>query len=229
MRTRSLLMAAAAFLGATGASANAPRNVVIVSQLKAAPEALASDAAMLAHLQSLGYAARILEEAEPASAAAGADLIVISAAASAHKLEDKYRTARVPVLVMESYELRHMGMSGLRENVDFGTREKERYIQLVNAPHPLSAGLHAGLLNVYVKGASMNWGHPGPGASIISTFPGEPTMATEFAYEAGASMDGENLAPARRVFLFIDNAAFPNLHDEGTRLFDAAVAWAAGK
>jgi hypothetical protein len=85
----------------------------------------------------------------------------------------------------------------------------------VNAPHPLAAGLPAGLVNVVQKGGPMNWGRPGPGAIVIATFPGELDKSPFFAYEKGATMDGENLAPARRVTIFLDNTTFP-------------VLWAAG-
>ena len=230
MKFKQLPALIALALGPAAPALAAPGGtVVIVSQIKAAPEVLASDAAMLAHVQTLGYTARIVDNAEPATAAAGADVILISAGSSAHKLEDRYRAVRTPVIVMESYTLRFMGMAGLREDEDFGTRAKERYIQLVNAPHPLSAGLPAGLLNTYARGTSMNWARPGLGAATISVLPGEPLKATEFAYEAGATMDGENLAPARRMFFFLDNTAFPNLNVAGLKLFDAAIAWAMAR
>lgn len=228
MKVINLLLASA--LTFTGAAQAAPplaaKTIALVVQAKAAPEAVASDAALQAHLQTLGYAVSMVEHSAPASAAAGAGLIVISASVSAHTVEGAYRNTAIPIVVFESYDLPHLGMSGKREDGDFGTKEKERYIWMVNAPHPLSAGVGPGLLNVYVKGASMNWGRPGLGAIIISTLPGEPTKGTEFAYEAGATMDYENIAPARRVFLFVDNTTFPNLNAAGLKLLDAAVAWA---
>lgn len=74
----------------------------------------------------------------------------------------------------------------------------------------------------------MNWGRPGLGASIIATVPGERDKALVFAYEAGATMDYENLAPSARVFLFMDGT-FPNLNEAGLSLFDAAVQWALAR
>ena len=84
------------------------------------------------------------------------------------------------------------------------------------------------MVNVVQKGGLMNWGRPGPGAIVIATFPGELDKSPLFAYEKGATMDGENLAPARRVMLFLDNTTFPGLNEAGLKLFDAAVLWAAG-
>jgi hypothetical protein len=208
----------------------APRTVLFVSQSKAAPEIVAADAKVQEHLTALGFTVTFAEQAAPASAAEGKDLVVISSGASAHRLEGKYRHVAVPVVLWESYVLPHMGMTAMKQEGDFGTREEKlRYLWLVNAPHPLSGGLPAGMVNVVAKGGPMNWGRPGPGAIVIATFPGELDKSPLFAYEKGATMDGENLAPARRVFLFLDNTTFPGLNEAGLKLFDAAILWAAGQ
>jgi hypothetical protein len=217
-------LAATAALAARGAA----RTVLFVSQTKAAPEIVAADAKAQEHLTALGFTVVFADQGEPASVAEGKDLIVISSGASAHGLEGKYKSVPIPVVLWESYLLPHMGMTPKKQEADFGTKnEKLRYLWLVNAPHPLAAGLPAGMLNVVKKGGPMNWGRPGPGAIVIATFPGELDKSPLFAYEKGATMDGENLAPARRVMLFLDNDTFPGLNETGLRLFDAAILWAA--
>lgn len=228
-RWLNVLFAATLGLAASGLSARAVtpvgNRVLLVVQLKAAPATVAADAAVKKHLESLGYAITELDEAQPVPPVEGEDLIVISSSISAHKLEAKYRLVPLPVVTWESYLLPQMGMSGMKENGDFGTIEKSRYLWMVNMPHPLSAGLPSGLLNVYKRGAAMNWGKPGLGATIIATLPGEPGKVAEFAYEKGATMDYENIAPARRVFIFLDNTTFTDLNDVGAKLFDAAISW----
>ena len=209
---------------AARAAAPADR-ILFVVQLKAAPAAVASDAAVKRHLQSLGYRVTEIDQSAPAPAASGQDMVLVSSSVSAHKLEAKYRNIRLPLVTWESYLLPHMGMSAMKEGTDFGTVRKNRYLWMVNAPHPLSAGLHAGMLNAYKRGAQMNWGKPGLGATIISTIAGEPDKVTEFAYEKGATMDYENIAPARRLFIFLDNDTFTNLNQAGLALFDAAIKW----
>lgn len=211
------------------ACAASPRSVLYVSQVKPTPEVIASDAKFQEHLAALGFTVTFADQKDPATAAEGKDLVVISSGASAHRLEGKYRSSSVPVIVCEAYSLPHMGMSGRKQDDDFGTKEgKIRYVWLVNAPHPLAAGLAAGMLNVVKKGGPVNWGRPGAGATIIATFPGELDKSPFFAYEKGATMEGENLAPARRVFFFLDGDAFPNLNEAGLKLLDAAVLWAVG-
>ncbi|MBX3749953.1 MAG: hypothetical protein KF897_07690 [Opitutaceae bacterium] len=206
----------------------ATRTVLFVSQTKPAPAVSAADALIQEHLAALGFTVTFADQTESAQAAKGKDLVILSSGLSAHRLEGKFRAVPVPVIVCESYTLPHMGMTGRRQEQDFGTQEgKFRYVWLVNAPHPLAAGLPAGMVNVVKKGGAMNWGRPGAGAIVIATLPGELDKSPTFAYEKGATMEGENLAPARRVFLFLDGDAFPNLNEAGLKLFDAAVRWAS--
>lgn len=215
-------------LAAAALSAATPRSALFVSQLKPAPEVAASDAKIQEHLKELGFQVTFADQHDSPVVAEGKDLVFISSGVSAHRLEGKYRSVTAPVVVCESYSLPHLGMTARKQDENFGTKEGQiRYLWLVNAPHPLAAGLSAGMVNVVKKGCPMNWGQPGPGATVIATFPGELDKSPLFAYEKGATMEGENIAPARRVMLFLDGDAFPNLNEAGLKLFDAAVLWAA--
>jgi hypothetical protein len=228
MKNIHRLLLVALGLVAAALSAATPRTALFVSQVKPAPEVAASDAKIQEHLTALGFTVTFADQHDSPAAAEGKDLVFISSGASAHRLEGKYRSVAVPVVVSESYALPHLGMTARKQDENFGTKDgKIRYLWLVNAPHPLSAGLSAGMVNVVKKGCPMNWGQPGPGAIIIATFPGELDKSPLFAYEKGATMEGENLAPARRVMLFLDGDTFPNLNEAGLKLFDAAVRWAA--
>lgn len=223
------LLALAALAAPLLATPAAARNLLFVGQAKSAAETVAADSAAQAHLGRLGFAVTFLDQHEPMPALDGFSLIVISSGVSANVVEGRFRHITVPVVLWESYVLPHMGLTGKKEGGDYGTHEeKQRYLWMVNAPHPLSAGRPAGLLNVVKRGGPMNWGRPGPGAIIIATMPGDLAKGLIFAYEKGATMDGENLAPARRVMLFLNNETFPNLNEQGMALFDAAVRWAAG-
>jgi hypothetical protein len=208
-------------------STAAPRSkrIALVLQRAAAPEAVASDAQARAHLESLGYEVRVVDQLDPASATDGADAILISATISSNKVGARYRDSTLPILTWEPYMLPHLGMTGRKENVDFGTKERERWLWVVNAPHPAAGGLPAGQINVQQRNVPMGWGKPGLGASILATFPGEDTMAAAFVYEKGATMNCEAIAPARRAFIFVDTAAFPDMNADGLKIFDAAVAW----
>lgn len=181
------------------------------------------------HLDSLGYQVTFADQSEPVSKAKGYDLIIISSTVGSQDFEGKYKDVPVPILSWENDILDDMRYTGKDKNVDFGEVAAEHYIYIVNAPHPLAAGLAAGINSVYRKDQSMGWGKPGLGAAIIATIPGQPNKAIIFGYEKGATMDYDFLAPARRVAFFLDNKTFPLLKENGLKLFDAAVQWSIAK
>ncbi len=187
------------------------------------------DEQVKSHLDSLGYKVTFADQSEPVSKAKGYDLIIISSTIGSQDFEGKYKDVSIPILTWENDILDDMRYTGKNKGVDFGEVAGEHYIYLVNAPHPLSAGLPAGINSVYRKDQPMGWGKPGLGASIIATIPGQPDKAIIFGYEKGATMDYDFLAPARRVAFFLDNTTFPLLKENGIKLFDAAVKWAISK
>ena len=66
-------------------------------------------------------------------------------------------------------------------------------------------------------------------APYDATLPDEPQRAVIFAYEKGATMANDFMAPARRVFFCLNNDTYDDLSEEGLKLFDAAVLWGLGK
>jgi hypothetical protein len=64
-------------------------------------------------------------------------------------------------------------------------------------------------------------------ASAGATLYGQPEKAAIFAYEKGATMNYESLAPAPQMMFFLNNDTFGNPSPAGVSLFDAAVDWAA--
>lgn len=188
----------------------------------------AVDAAICDHLVPGGHAVSLVDEAAAPAVAKGAELVIISSTVSAKNLDPGWRDLAVPLITWENDCLDDLAMTGKRHDVDFGETGAERFLWLVNAPHPLAAGLPAGIVNVYGRQAPMSWGKPGLGASIVATVYGQPEKVAIFGYEAGATMDYDDLAPARRVMFFLNNETFGNLSPAGLRLFDAAVRWALG-
>lgn len=181
-------------------------------------------------LDSLGYNVTFSDASEPARAS-GYDLIIISSTVSSQLFAGKYADIKIPVMMWENDIQDDMRFTGRYKGVDFGEigEKGEHYIWVVNAPHPLAAGLKAGTNVAYRKDQPMGWGKPGLGASIIATLPGQPDKAIIYGYEKGATMDYDFLAPARRVMFFLDNSTFPLLTKDGLALFDAAVSWSIGK
>lgn len=225
-RGASLLgLLALAALATVAAGAERPRSVLIV--VKPDNPRVQADRAIKAHLETRGYRVTLGSQYDPAAQGQGYDLVMLSSNIRSRDLLGAYRALAVPVLTWESDLLDDMGMAGRKLGRDFGKDPAEHFVWLVNAPHPLAAGLPAGINAVYRKDAAMNWGKPGLGAAIIATVPGEPDHAVIFGYETGATMDYESIAPARRTMVFLDNETFANLTPAGLALFDAAVDWTA--
>ncbi|HEX7631204.1 MAG TPA: hypothetical protein VF388_03655 [Lacunisphaera sp.] len=186
-----------------------------------------SDDRAIAWLQSLGFTVIKANEATPLPAATDQDLIIVSESVDAVDVDAQYRYLAVPLITCENDLLGEFGMTGLKNGRDYGTDDDQRFVWLVNAPHPLAAGLAAGIQNVQDdEHCKMNWGKPGLGAVTIATVRGEPEKAAIFCYEKGATMNGEFLAPARRVSFFLWQDGFAHLRPEGLALFRAAVLWA---
>jgi hypothetical protein len=186
-----------------------------------------NDEEAMQFLRSLGFTVTGANEATPVDAVKGQDFVIISETVDAVDVGTKYRYVTVPLLTFENDLLGELGMTDLKNGRDYGTDDGQRFIWLVNAPHPLAAGLAAGIQNVLTdEHCKMNWGKPGLGAVTIATVRGDPEKAAIFAYEKGATMNGEFLAPARRVSFFLWQDTFDQLRPEGLALFKAAVLWA---
>ncbi|AOI91997.1 hypothetical protein WS58_30610 [Burkholderia pseudomultivorans] len=226
----ALALAAGPGVGARAVAADAPAAVTRVAMLvQLRGPNLKVDEQVVRHLGERGYAVRLIDENATPDAARDADLVVISSTVSSKNVRPGWRTLDKPLVTWENDLLDDLAMTGKRHDVDFGETGKERYLWLVNAPHPVAAGLPAGVTDVYGRQAPMSWGKPGLGATTIATVYGQPDKAAIFAYEKGATMDYEALAPARRVMFFLDNDTFVNLSPAGLALFDAAIDWAAGR
>lgn len=186
-----------------------------------------NDTALVAWLTGLGFRVTQADETAPA-ATRGVDLIIVSETIDALEVANKYRTVPVPLITFENDILGDLAMTAQKNHRDYGTDDDQRFVEIVNAPHPLAAGLAAGVQNVLTdEHFKMNWGKPGLGAVTIATLRGEPDKAAIFAYERGATMNGEALAPARRVSFFLWQDTFEALRPEGLALIRAAVLWAA--
>ncbi len=189
-----------------------------------------NDEAVIAWLQSLAFTVTRADESSPLAVAQNHDLVVVAESSDALDIATKYRTLAVPLLTFENDLLPDLGMTGQKSGRDYGTDEEQRFVCIINAPHPLAAGLAAGNQNVLVDHHfKMNWGRPVAGAIVIGTLRGEPDKAAIFAYEKGATMDAGFLAPARRVSFFLWADTFEQIRPEGLALFKAALQWASGK
>ncbi|MCH7380234.1 MULTISPECIES: membrane protein [Acinetobacter] len=208
-------------------SVYAQTRIALISQLKGS--SFATDVAIQNYLQRKGYQVEVIDQSVSPNSLTNTDLVIISSTVASKNLQSGWRQLPIPLMTWENDYLDDLAMTGKRINTDFGEVEKERYLWLVNAPHPLSAHLSAGTRNVYKSQAPMSWGKPGLGATIIATIYGQPEKVAIWGYEKGATMDYESLAPAKRLMFFLNNETFTNLSEDGLKLFDAAIQWSLNK
>lgn len=108
----------------------------------------------------------------------------------------------------------------------WGDTEPKLYIEIVNATHPLAAGLPAAVLQVNEFPQEFAWGVPGAEATIIATLDDNRERAVIYAYDKGAELVDGSDAPEKRVFFMLTDDTFLALNDDALKLFDAAVTWA---
>ena len=200
-------------------------NVMLVAGNNPAAD---GDIPVIAQLQALGHAITVFDDdAVLAGDETGFDLIVISSTVTSSKVASEFRLSAIPVVSWESFVYDDMGMTGTVFGVDYGTRDNEENIDVINSSHPLAAGLSGTTTLSSLATQSFGWGAPGPSAVIIATISGQPGEASIFAYDSGDGMFGLT-APARRVGLAMGNDTASTWTADAQVLFNAAINWALG-
>jgi hypothetical protein len=204
----------------------------ILFLMRADPPGGSADPAIKERMEQIGYKVTVNDGLTDVPDPCAFDLVVMSSTVRSNQFTPnrpaiaRWRDMGVPLVTWENDLLDDLRMTGLRRDSDFGEMETGHYIWLVRAPHPMAAGVPAGLGTWTEARTPAGWGKPGLGADVIMTWPGEPDKALLFGYEAGVTMDYDFLAPTRRVFIGMENNSFTRMTDTGRTLFDAALAWA---
>lgn len=187
----------------------------------------AGDAAVRDRLTATGFTPVVRTAAAVTTAeAAGKALVLLSSTPTSSQVNTKFRTVVTPVLNWESALMDDLGMSAVA-SANYGTTTGQTQVQIVNAAHPLAAGL-SGTVGVVSPAAIFSWGIPNANAVVVARPPSQPSQASVFAYEKGAAMPGL-AAPGRRVGFFLEDQTASSLTTQGRALFDAAVRWATGR
>lgn len=156
------------------------------------------------------------------------DVVLVSSTVTSANIAAEFRSVAVPVLFWESALLQPARESLANSGaVAFGATS----IDVVDNMHPITQGLPAGgPLAVFTTGSNMSVGvSPFPiGASVLASRTGVPAEAAVLVAEAGAPLFSGHVAPARRVFLFLEDASWLQVTAVGRDLVDRAVDWALG-
>lgn len=226
-RTRGALLAAVLFV--TGIAAIAPPRVVHAAGerilLVAGNSSLTiADSAVRDLLVADGHVVTVVDDdVVTADSASGSDLVLISSSISPAKVGNTFRASTLPVVSWEAHLHDDLGLTagGSANRGDVGSQRK---LRIVDAGHPLAAGL-SGDVTVGTTDTAFAFGRPAPAASVVARLVGSADRAVIFAYESGDEMVGLT-APAPRVGLFMSFATPKTLTSNGEVLVRTAIAWA---
>jgi hypothetical protein len=184
-----------------------------------------SETALKTRLTNLGFTVTVIVGKNATTTSSnGKALVVISSTVLPTDVNTKFKNSPVPVVDWESDIFDDLGMTGSISGTDFGTATTQTQLSIINASHPLAAGL-SGTQTVVTTASSFTWGKPNANAIKIATLTSDATKIVIFGYEKDATMPGLD-APARRVGFFVSDTTGVNLNSGGNSLFDAAIKWA---
>ncbi|HYD02106.1 MAG TPA: PQQ-dependent sugar dehydrogenase [Phycisphaerales bacterium] len=188
----------------------------------------ASDNAVAEYLRAKGFTVDVLNEApaqRPTAAqiAAGYRGVLVSSTVTSSNVAGEFRTVNTPMLFWENALLRP-NRESLTDNgiVTGGTS-----VNVVDTTHPITQGLSAGALQVYGINAnlSLGLGTVGAGTRVLARREGSSDVAL-MAAEAGATVAGGYVTPARRAFVFLEDNTWLQTTAAGKNLFDRSLFWA---
>jgi hypothetical protein len=188
------------------------------------------DLAISNRLATLNYNVTVVADtASATSQGVGRDVIVISSSVGSANLLDaaglhKFKSLGVPIINWESANYDDLNMTGTAAT-EFGTIATQTAINIVNAGHPLAAGLPAGTNTIFTSGQTIAFGVPAANAIVVGRPVGIATNAVLFAYEAGDVLFGGVRATERLVGLPLETDSALAANANGIAIFDAALSW----
>jgi DNA-binding protein YbaB len=155
----------------------------------------------------------------------GKNVVVISESTVSTDVTTRLTNVAVGMVVLEPGLYNDLKM--ISTSSEKGDTDGLQDLEIVAATNPLAAGLPAGTVRVVTPGNNFGWARPQASAQKIARVAGTTDQWAVFAYEAGVTMAGGFVAPARRLGFFPGRDTPASLTPEGWKLFDAAVFWAA--
>ena len=209
-----------------------PPNTRIALLVHHAADLTPGDAAVVAHLEARDATVTILgtddgSTHDPAQVAASLELLLLSSSIRLLDMAARYAQTATPLIF---WEPRLLEATRVPLSSWGGTRSQQTDILIVDADHPITAGLSVDQrLRAVRRPDTFSVAYPpsGPGVQVLAThlFGRDPAL---LAAEAGAELSNGQPARARTVFLYWHHDTFHQSTGEAIRLFDQAVDWALG-
>jgi hypothetical protein len=182
------------------------------------------DVGLVGVLDDLGFVTTFVSDTDAELADAnGFTLVVISETAQSTDILGTYADVLVPAICLEGLVWDEMSMAPQ------GTAIASDSATIVAVADPLAGGLVGNVDVIMGNGAGTFTTAPAAAAIVVASSVANPAAIVDFAFEAGATMQGGFAAPRRRVGLGYDadqNAGGATILDDGLILFESAVLWA---
>ncbi|WP_028548331.1 hypothetical protein [Paenibacillus sp. UNC451MF] len=211
--------------GSAQVSANAGANAKKVLLIR--KKEGGGDPFIISHLKKQGYQVMDIVDVDfTVEKAKGYGVIYVSESVNSSKIDTKLKSSSVPFVVAKNQIASEAGLVGMQQ---FGQVEGVKTINILDSKHPLAAGLKD-TVAIYKEDGKISYGlHPGKEAVTIAEYPvsGDNKKVTIFGYEKGSKNINNEVVPARQVYFSMPTGEENKLTDNGWKLFDAAMEWAA--
>lgn len=185
-----------------------------------------SDLLLQSRLESQGYYVELVgATTSDDTMATGKNLVITSSTVASGEVTEKFKNSAVPVINWEQALQDDYAMTTYLGSGDRGTTAGQTSLEIVDAAHPLAAGLPAGVVQVVTAATDFAWGQPNTNAASVAKLVGTSNFGI-YGYDKGALLTDGTPAPERRVQVFLTDNAAAIFTDNGWKLWDAAVNWA---
>ncbi|MBE1441968.1 hypothetical protein [Paenibacillus sp. OAS669] len=215
------------FMIVTACSASSPTQAPASKKALFVGKEGGGDAIVVKHLKELGYEVFVTADKElTAEQALNYSLVFVSSTVNSNKVGDKLKNSPVPVIYAEAQNMGDIDLSGKESDVDQGDFAGKA-VTIKKADHPMAAGLQ-GTVNVYQSEGKIGFVVPAKDGIVIASASDDERRAVVCAFEKGSKTLKNETVPARQVYFYLVGGEEINQTEDGWKLFDAAVQWAAG-
>ena len=182
-----------------------------------------NDQAISDFLQQQGHTVLTTRDSNvTAQSTALMEVVFISSSVSSSRVGNKLNNVSVPIVAWEGWLFDNLGISGSSSS-DYGYSPAQS-INVINGS-ALSAGL-TGQIPVTSAAMDTHWAVPGGDAIVSATFFNDLNKATILAYDTGSELANGQIAPARRIGLFLNDGSPSVWTSQARQLFSSAIRWA---
>jgi hypothetical protein len=183
-----------------------------------------NDPFVVKHFEKVGYT--VIDMADnvfKSELVNGYGVVYVSPTVNSSRIDAQLKGSKVPVVYAKPQVASLSALTGL---LDYNELSAAKTVQIKDSKHPLAAGFKDQVA-VYKNDGKIGYAIPGKEAVTIVTAPGDDKKAAVFAYEKGAKNINNEPVPSRQVFFYLSAGEEMNQTEDGYKLLDAAVQWAA--